>query len=75
MPLKLALSRQGDSGAAEAGKPWRASMSGCEMTSMILTSCQTHSVQLCSIVTTSMLFALLLCSTNVRPGGMGAGVP
>ena len=40
--------------------PRSAMMSGLEMTSMIPTSCQTYSVQLCSIAATSMFFTLLL---------------
>ena len=49
-----------------------AMMSGFEITSMILISCQTHSVQLCSTTTFSMLFALLLCSAE--PVVLGGGL-
>ena len=39
-------------------------MSGFEMTSMILTSCQALSVHSCSIMTNAMYFALLFCSAS-----------
>ena len=39
--------------------PEEAMTSGFEITGMILTSCQMHSVQSCSIVTISMSFVLL----------------